>query len=300
MKHKILIAIIAVALPIASQAATKKQPLRLKQTSQWNVDYADERCRLIRKFGEGKEQVFLIFDQFGPGEYFRMIIAGKPVESSYTEGRVTYQFGPDEAEQDMGFYQGDLGENPALIYKGRARFAPPSQAEQALIDKAKKDEWIELAPVSPERMDAIRTLTISKPLRRNVILETGAMQKPMHAMGACIDSLMASWGIDIERHKKLTRPVTPLTTPDSWVTSRDYPEKMLDARQSAIVEFRLSVDADGKPTGCFIQLTTRPAEFDKAVCRALMKRAQFTPALDEDAKPLSSYYRNTINFAIRQ
>ena len=300
MKHKILIALMAVALPIASQAGTKKEPLRLKQTSQWNVDYADERCRLIRKFGDSKDQVFLIFDQFGPGEYFRMTIAGKPVKSSANESRVFYQFGPDEAEQDMGFYQGDLGEHPALIYKGKSRFAPPSQAEQALIANAKEGEWIELAPISPERMDAIRTLTIGKPLRRSVILETGAMRKPMQAMGACIDNLMTSWGIDIERHKKLTRPATPLTTPDSWVKSRDYPEKMLNARQSAIVEFRLSVDADGKPTGCFIQLTTRPAEFDKAVCGALMKRAQFAPALDEEAKPLPSYYRNSINFAIRQ
>lgn len=296
MKHSSFTALALCALLISSQAQAKKEPLRLKQSSQWNVDYANERCRLIRRFGEGEEQVFAIFDQFGPGEYFRLTLAGKPVEPSATEGRVTYQFGPHEAEQDMGFYKGNLGEDPAIIFKGGARLAPASKAEQALIDKAKKGEWIELAPVSSERLDAIRTLTISKPLRRTVILQTGAMQKPMEAMGACIDNLMMSWGIDIERHKKLTRPAQPITSPGGWVTTQDYPSKMLNEGQSAIVEFRLSVDAEGKPTGCFIQLTTRPAEFDKAVCGALMKRARFTPALDEDAKPLTSYYRNTITF----
>jgi hypothetical protein len=73
---------------------------------------------------------------------------------------------------------------------------------------------------------------------------------------------------------------------------------MLSAGQPAIVEFRLSVSADGVPTSCHIQLTTRPKEFDAAVCDSLMRRARFTPALDAEGKPLISYYLNTVKFAL--
>ena len=298
MKHYLPITIAITALIMSAQTEAKKEPLQLKHTSQWNVDYADERCRLIRRFGEGEEQVFAIFDQFGPGEYFRMTLAGKPVKTSVHDGVATIQFGPDEGEQQAGFYLGDLGKDNALIFQIQTRLAPPSSEEQAANGKAKKDEWIELAPVSPERQQAVRTLSISKPLRRTVILETGPMRKPLEAMTKCIDSLMVAWGIDVERHKKLTRVLAPASSPGNWVVSRDYPEKMLSEQQPALVEFRLAVDEQGNPTSCFIQLTSRPKEFDKAVCNALMKRARFVPALDEDAKPIASYYRNSINFRI--
>lgn len=293
------LSVIALFSTIASSSAYAAQPpLQLKQTSPWNVDYADDRCRLMRQFGEGEEKVYAIFDRYGPGERFRMTIAGKPVRTSVQNGDANIQFGPTESEQQLAFYKGDLGEYPALVFHSQVRVAPPSAAEQALIDKRKNDEWIEIAPVDPVREAAIRTLTVGKPLRRTVILETGPMRKPLEALGKCIDNLMISWGVDVERHKMLSRTVEPLTSPVKWVVSSDYPVKMLSSGQPAIVEFRMSVSADGSPVSCHIQSTTRSKEFDKAVCGSLMKRARFSPALDADGKPLASYYRNTVRFAL--
>jgi hypothetical protein len=298
VKYLIFAALGAVAVLGSVDAQAAKEPLRLKQTSQWNVDYADERCRLMRQFGEGEERVFAIFDQFGPGEYFRMTIAGKPMRTGVTEGDVTIQFGPSESEQRLAFYKGTLGDDPALVFHNQTRLAGPTSAEQAAIAKAKKGEWIKLAPVPPERQSAIRTLTIGKPLARTVILETGPMRKPLEAMATCIDSLMTSWGVDVERHKTLTRYLEPLSSPEKWVVSGDYPTKMVSEGQPALVQFRLSVGADGVPLSCHIQLTTRPKEFDAAVCHALMRRARFNPALDADGQPLTSYYLNTVRFAL--
>lgn len=296
-KHAIkLVALLSIMVSPSVDAA--QPPLQLKQTSSWNVDYADDRCRLMRQFGEGEEKVFAIFDRYGPGERFRMIIAGKPVRTSMNNGEATIQFGPTESEQRLGFYKGDLGEYPALVFHSQARVAPPSAAEQALIEKRKDDEWIEIAPVDPAREAAIRNLTIGKPLRRTLILETGSMRKPLEALGTCVNNLMTSWGIDVERHRNLTRAAAPLTSPVQWVVSSDYPVKMLSAGQPAIVEFRMAVSADGNPASCHIQSTTRPKEFDKAVCGSLMKRARFSPALDAEGKPLASYYRNTVRFAL--
>jgi hypothetical protein len=298
MNQNIFVGLMALVAASSAQAQAKDVPLQLKQTSAWTVDYANERCRMLRQFGDGEDKVFLVFDQFGPGEYYRITIAGKPVKSPKDAGEVTIQFGPSEKEQQLGFYRGTFGQDPALVFHSLARLAPPTAEEQAAINNAKKGEWIEVVPITPERYGAIRSLTIGKPLRRAVILETGPMRKVIDAMDTCVDELMASWGIDVARHKKLTKVVEPITSPEKWVVSSDYPTKMLSAGQPAIVDFRLSIDADGNPVSCYIQLTTRPKEFDKAVCGSLMKRARFKPALDEDGKPLTSYYRNTVRFVL--
>lgn len=298
MTAKILAAFAMIAISVTAPIQAAKPPLQLKQTSQWNVDYAEDRCRLMRKFGEGDEEVYAVFDRYGPTEHFRMTIAGKPIQTSVQNGEATVQFGPNETEQQLAFYRGDFGEYPALVFHSQTRVPPPSPAEQAIIDKRDNNEWVELAPVEPARETAIRILTIGKPLRRTVILETGPMRKPLEALGKCVDNLLASWGIDVEKHKLLTRSVQPLTPPVKWVVSSDYPVKMLSARQPAIVEFRMSVGADGIPVSCHIQSTTRPKEFDKAVCGSLMRRARFAPALDAMGQPLASYYRNTVRFAL--
>ncbi len=124
------------------------------------------------------------------------------------------------------------------------------------------------------------------------------MDKPLAALSTCIDELMTHWGIDIEKHKKLSRSVVPDGNPGRWIKGNDYPTDMLHQRQPALVQFRLSVDETGAVTGCHIQKTTRPKEFDDAVCKSLTRRANFLPALDENGKPIKSFYRNTVRFQI--
>jgi hypothetical protein len=298
MTAKLLAAFSMIAISVTATVQAAKPPLHLKQTSPWNVDYADDRCRLMRKFGEGDEEVYAVFDRFGPGEQFRLTLAGKIFKTSLEKGKAAVMFGPAEEEQQLNFSSGSFGEFPAFLFDSQARLAPLTASEQAAIDKSGGEAWIDLTPVGPAREAAIRNLTVNKPLRQALILETGSMRKPLEALGKCVDNLMTIWGIDVEKHKSLTQRVKPLTSPGKWVVSQDYPAKMLSAGQPAIVEFRLSVGADGKPVSCHIQLTTRPKEFDAAVCGSLMKRARFKPALDADGKPLASYYRNTVRFAL--
>lgn len=290
------LAILGTASPAVAQSG--KQPLVLKQSSAWNVDYADDRCRLMRQFGADDDKVFAIFDRYGPGDRFRLTVAGKPVKTLILNGDLAIQFGPSEAEQEVEFYSGTTAEYPSLIIQKQIRVAPLSPAEKTQIDAAPDDVWVDLPDIGPEREGAIRNLTVGKPLRQPVVMELGSMRKPFEALGKCVDNLMASWGIDVEKHKSLSRGTKPLTSPAKWVVAQDYPVKMLRAGQPAIIEFRMSVAADGKATSCHIQSTTRPKEFDDAVCGSLMRRARFAPALDAEGKPLASYYRNTVRFAI--
>lgn len=290
------LAIIAIGAPAFAQSG--KEPLVLKPASAWHVDYADDRCRLAREFGAGEEQTYLFMDRYGPDDYFRLTIAGKPVKTNIEKAEATLQFGPGEQEQQLYFLNGNLGTMPALIFTNRARISAPTEAERAALKNADESTWINIAPISEDRQKAVKYLKIGKPLRRATILETGSMRGPFAALGKCVDNLMTTWGIDTEKHKMLKSRVKPQQSPGRWVVSTDYPLDMLRSGQSAIVEFRLSVGADGKPTACHIQSTTRPKEFDDAVCKSVMRRAQFDPALDADGKPLASFYRNTVRFQI--
>jgi hypothetical protein len=298
MTQKTIAALIIIAATTPAFAQSAKEPLSLKPTSAWHIDYADDRCRLARQFGAGDEQVYAFFDRYGPTEYFRLTLAGKPVKTPIEKADATLQFGPTEAEQKIMTWNGNLGKMPALIFANSIRLAPATAAEFAAATKSDKDEWIDFAPIGEARQKAIKYLTVGKPLRRAVTLETGPMRAPFMALDKCIDNLMTTWGIDTEKHKVLTRKATPQQSPGKWVVSSDYPLDMLSSGQPAIVEFRLSVGPDGTPTACHIQSTTRPKEFDDAVCKSVMRRARFDPALDAAGKPLASYYRNTVRFQI--
>jgi hypothetical protein len=67
----------AIALTLAfspSLALAAREPLKLVPVSKWHVDYAEERCRLAREFGDGTTKATVFFDKHGPGESFRMAV----------------------------------------------------------------------------------------------------------------------------------------------------------------------------------------------------------------------------------
>lgn len=181
---------------LASAAAPA--PLILKPTSAWQVDYADERCRLARQFGEGKQAVFLIMDRFAPTDSLRLTISGQLVRTFLTKGDAYIQFGPNEQQQQLAFLKGNIGEDPGLVFTSSARIAPPSATEALEMKNAEDDEEVVLRPISEDRQKAVRHLRVGKPLRKPVMLETGSMRAPLAALNTCIDNLLISWGVDVE------------------------------------------------------------------------------------------------------
>ena len=289
---------LSLALPL-SPALALPQPLKLAPSSKWHVDYAAEHCRLAREFGQGDDKTIVFFDKYGPGEGFRMTVAGSVVKTDVPQADILVRFGPVEEAQPLFFLNGNLGNITALIFGGDIRIAGPNATEVAAIRaKQKGDDWIDLAPIASERYSAIRYMELSTPLGRPVQLETGSLQSPFAALDKCVDNLVGRWGVDVDKHRTLSRKLTPLSSPAHWIVSADYPAEMLRARQPAFVDFRLSVGPDGMPTACHIQATTRPKAFDDAVCQSLMRRAAFLPALDAAGQPLASWWRSRVRFQL--
>jgi Gram-negative bacterial TonB protein C-terminal len=303
VKITFLAVILATINPV--YALAEKEPLRLLPSSKWELDYSDDHCRLGRQFGLGEQEMLVFFDRFGPGEEFRITVSGKLTKIFNNQVDANIQFGPDEKEQVVSFAKGSIGKNtPAIISFGKIRVEAPIVETPVIINKkgAKNNEPQIVSkifpPVSTERLAAIKYLSINSAFNRNVVFQTGPMLAPFKAFDTCVDELMTHWGIDVEKHKALMQSVIPRGYPGDWLTTYDYPVEMLRQGQPAIIEFRLNVGIDGKPTNCNIQLTTRPKEFDAAVCKALMKKARFEPALDASGQPLPSYWRSTARFAL--
>jgi len=72
------------------------------------------------------------------------------------------------------------------------------------------------------------------------------------------------------------------------VTSADYPIGPLRMGQGGFVRIRLDVDAAGAISDCYVARTDQP-EFAAPVCKAILKRGRFDPALDAHGQPVRSY-----------
>lgn len=299
MKSKIVASVGIALLSVPVAAEIKSEPLRLAASSKWHVDFAEDRCRLARTFGSDDQQVTVFFDRFGPGEYFRMTLIGKPLKASEVDDKVLLQFGPKEQEQSISVARASMGDNrPALVTAGDMRIIA---SEKKTETPAKwETTWLpeEEKPIDISRKAAVQYLRVGDQSKRPVILETGPLSQAFEVLDTCTNKLLTKWGIDVEKHRTLSRPAAPATSPAKWVTTYDYPAKMLRLGEQGLVQFRLNVGADGKPTECHIQATTRSKEFDDVVCRALMKRAQFFPALEAQGIPIASYYQSAVLFRI--
>ena len=130
-----------------------------------------------------------------------------------------------------------------------------------------------------------------------MVLELGPMGEAFEAMRGCTRDLLKKWGYPKMENGRNPRPI-PMSPPNQWVTASDYPKEMLRLGKIAIIHFRMTVGRDGKPTACHIQRSIGRAEFDKAMCDALMKRASFRPAVNESGEAVPSYFISTTTFVI--
>ena len=285
----------SVLLPAGAIAA---EPLRLTASSKWHVNYAADSCRMGRSFGTGDNEVVLIFDRFQPGAPVYLTLSGKPAKVRSAVRKIVIHFGPGEPEQESPFDVATRGEGiPTLLIRDSVLVAGKEDAPDEK-DKGDEDAFLRTPPpaIDPARNAKVNSVEFRVPGKPPLLLDMGAMDKPLAALTACTDDLLRGWNIDVEAHQSLSRMASPSENPGKWMRPDDYPDAMRYEGIQGLVYFRLIVDEAGKPKSCHIQQSTRPQEFDDAVCKGIMKRASFAPALDKAGKPVLSYYLNRVRF----
>lgn len=85
----------------------------------------------------------------------------------------------------------------------------------------------------------------------------------------------------------------PKQSPSNWVQAADLPP--IDA-QAARTTFDLTIDAKGGPSHCDIIVKSGSDTLDDAVCRAIVKRASFKPAIGTNGLPVYSVRRDRVTW----
>lgn len=267
-------------------------------SSKWVVEYADDSCRLSRSFGIGDDQVILVMDQYEPGDTFSLIFAGKRIVPRRQVSPMTalIRFGPHEAASDILGMPGEAGGHRAFIVTTQVRLAAPTEAQQRAWKEP--DRGVIEPPIGETRERAATWLELNDMLRQDLRLETGPMDKPLAALRACSWDTVKLWGLGVEQQKNRSRKPYSKVPSSAWFRVDEYPERLLDRGYQGKINFRVMIDEKGKIESCHIQESTRPKEFDDLVCRSVMRRARFEPALDAQGKPIRSYWRQTVTYRI--
>lgn len=243
------------AAPILVSAT---EPLHLRPTSPWVLNYGEDRCELSRVFGEGEERTGLSFQSESPRQ-LDMAVAGKPLSSN--ADFVPARFVPVQATPITGLPGRSSNGDPAIVWSsvnlmGEAALkklgldAEEAKAKRGERPKAKSAE-IQSA-IRAERQYFIANATVVEIVgkrKQPVILETGSLLAPINELDHCVKDSLSAWGVDPKLEEKIVRPVWPIHL-ERWFSSSDYPASMLRNGAQSQVHVRLLVDASGNPTHC--------------------------------------------------
>jgi hypothetical protein len=304
MRIKPVIAIAALTPSLVADS----EPVRLQPSSPWDVDYAENSCRLVRKFGAGNSETLLIFESEGP-DALDMVVVGKPLAHDGDE--VPARFVPVQVSPFKGLSvtSTDKGRQPGILFgniqllpeEARAKLAARAKERSAHPnDRPPPRDLAEERERKAQRQEfAAKATEIEIDTRRGhpVFLETGSMGEAIKAFDQCTVKSLKDWGIDPTLEDKIVRPVW-LQNRGNVITWRDYPSKMLDQGQQSEVKTRVLVDASGRVTKCTPLSYFDLPQFTQLVCDKITRNGKFAPAELADGTKVPSYYTVHINFRI--
>lgn len=283
----LLSALCVAGIAFAGPAHADDKVETLAPSSPWSLDYAEEKCRLARVFGDEANRTVLFFEQGAPGPSFSMSVGGASIDAMRAVREVDISFGPllhEDVRHFIGEFEG-LGR--AIILTGIA-----------LDPELDVDEEQEALPVAPKAIDTqvaggLTQIAVSRG-SRTVVLETGALDKPFAALNQCAFDLIRHWGLDADQHRTMTRDAK--WTNQKVVSRRIaqlYPASALQAGEMGFVRMRVIIETDGAVSECKIESATATDHLESPACRE-MRGASFEPALDLEGQPMRSYHTTTI------
>lgn len=219
----------------------------------WHWDRDDPGCGLIQNVDDGT--VLEVHRTPGNDQTALVIRSSKPiitVETTLQGGRIAFQpTGPIAA--DTTVLQGADGRR-AIYAISRdptflAKFAGSTEADFT-NDKVGETK----APIM-------------------------AAEAAAGGLRTCEDNKMKDWGIDPVAWRALPSKPRPKTSPDTWISWSDYPDREKIYKNDIDVVVRLDLGADGSVQGCKV-VNQPPAEFIGATCKALKQSARLEPARD--------------------
>lgn len=95
-------------------------------------------------------------------------------------------------------------------------------------------------------------------------------------------------------------PAAPRAPLHTYLSADDYPAAALRTEAEGTTGVQLTIGSDGRITGCEITSSAGSSVLDQATCQLLRRRARFTPATDEQGRPVTGSYATRISWRLPQ
>jgi hypothetical protein len=301
MEQRILFWLLAMVLSIFGTSAEAKDPIVLEPTSPWRLDFAAERCSLIRRFG-GETGVTLQIDSYGRKDDYQVTIAGPPIKVGkrvMAEARMAFD-ADSEPREPIYLMQGTSGDFGAVSFNSNFSIETRLLGDEFSEFGRENKRWTidmlrRYAEARVEFVPRIRTMTLDFELGSAISLRLGAMDRPMAAMAQCLDDLIGSWGFDVAAHDAIQQQARPKPETVKHV-QKYFPPRMLATGISAMVPVRLKIDEKGEASNCVVQLAEVAEDFKLAVCERIAR--MFDPAIGPDGNPVASLYFTNVRYIV--
>jgi Gram-negative bacterial TonB protein C-terminal len=290
MRRSFVPILMILTLTTSPTFAAPTSPPSLKRVTKWEMRYDEDACTLAARFGEDKDSTLLVMTRTYPGDWFELKIYSKNIKYSGVTMPIAISF----------------GELPAMRRDGMAAYSSgPNRTPVVIVPNLRVDGWefpavdnlaTAVPAIEPKQEAAISTITVRQIGGKSFRLETGSLSAPLAAMRTCTDDLLRYWGYDPAVQTNLTSTVLPITRPDKWLRSNDFPTDALMQGQNGLVRFRLDVDEVGNVAHCRVLYRTNPDSFADLSCKLISARAKFKPALDSQGNPVKSFFISQIRW----
>lgn len=296
----VALAACAINSPASAESGNDNEVI-LTPSSPWHVDYADQKCTLARQFGVGGAKHILQFTQGGPSPSFGLVVGGPSFKRFRPTRTIYHRFG-DGSQKDTKPLFGEYATfGSALVYSStwledvETTIIRSQSQLRGLKENSSDSTFAQLPGIDLELARHINFLSFEQ-TEYKVRLDTGNMSEPFAALNECVEHLVSSWGVDIEKHRKYSQAVR-------WTNElaiakrlmRDYPLPALRAGESGVFAIRVLVDELGKMLQCHVENMTITQSLETPACKA-MTRAKFEPALDINGVPMKSFLTTTITY----
>jgi hypothetical protein len=269
-----------------AQAADAAAALHVfKPSGAWTADFGEDYCRLSRNFTDGTEEISLAVERVQPGNFARIVMVGDGMKLYRRATTIGYRFMPSGNDRQGPLLRSDTAEGKQYLNLDLVMFAPPAPppapgAAFPIYNRAAEQDFAK----------GINGIVFTDGLLEPVQFDTGSLKSPIEAMQLCADDLLAYWGLDAARHAAMTKIAWPSNDSTKWLPARAIPFQDFQKLGGGANQIRVMVSADGKPTDCKIQGATLDAGTNAVICKAIMEKGAFAPALDAEGKPMASYW----------
>ncbi len=86
----------------------------------------------------------------------------------------------------------------------------------------------------------------------------------------------------------------------SWITQDDYPPAALREEKEGTSVIAWTINTQGRVEGCRTVQSSGSSDLDDAACRALTRRARYTPAKDQNGNPIATTKQRRVRWVIPQ